>query len=207
MKKLICAILLLLVCTTAFAQGIDLNAMPTADLDKLVSEAKSILDNRRDGFTTLDEYIERHNAAMRALSYDTDSYICRAHIPLENGEANDTFVFSIYGEEHAFIMLRIEKETENIIDAVAFLSHTGYEYKQPKRLFEYTASLAYGTGFLSSDDYSGVLYLEQDLGLYKTNAFAFGVSSTVMNEAGNMNFSYSCDEALDGIIFTVSAIK
>lgn len=206
MKKLICVMLPLLICATAFAQGIDLNAMSTVELEALVYEAKNILDNRRSGFTTLGEYIERHNAAMHALPSDVDSYICRAHIPLENGEENDTFLFSIYGEDHAFIMLRIEKETENIIDAIAFLSHTGYEHKQPERLLEYIASLAYGTGFLSLDDFEAVLYLEQNLGLFKTNAFAFGTSSTVMNETRNMKITYSCNEALNGIIFTVSTI-
>jgi len=210
MKKLFCVVLALLFCATAFAQEIDLSAMSTDELKALIAEAESVVEDRRTGFPTLDEYIERHNAAMRWIAYNDTAYICRGHIPLEEGEVNDTFIFSLYNDPDSFAMLIVEKETENILGAVACLSHTGYDNKRPLFLLDYIASLAHGTGFINDKNNLGNLFylngpdvLMIDLGLYETNAFAYGNTSTVLNESGDMKFSYTCDEKL-GIWLTVS---
>lgn len=211
MKKMICAVLVLLFCSTAFAAGIDLSGLSTDELKMLVDEAESIIDDRRTGFTTLDEYIERHNEAMRGVGAGDKAFICRAHGPLEKGEMNDTFIFSIRDDPDSFAMLVVEKKTENILGAVACLEHTGYDNKQPLFLLDYIASLAHGTGFFKhKNDIDAYIFaynrsadLIDDLGLNETYAFAFGNTSFVLNESGDMKFSYACDEDM-GILLTVS---
>ena len=213
MKKLICAVLALLFCAAAFAQGIDLSGMTTDELKVVIDAAEAIINDRRTGFTTLDEYIGLHNEAMHWIGSADNCHICRAHGPLKKGEVNDTFTFSICDDPDSFAMLIVEKDTENILGAFACLSHTGHDNKPPRFLFEYIASVGHGTGFLKDKYDLGVIsYLQgadilmNDLGLYESNAFAFGNASTVLNESGNMEFSYACNETL-GICFTVSMIE
>ena len=207
MKKLIYAVLALLLCTTALAQEIDLNTMSTDELKALIYKAECVIASRRTGFPTLDEYIELHNAAMQGIGLlDNTALICRGHVLVQEGEVNDTFMYSLYDDPDSFAMVIVEKGTENILGAVACLAHTGYEFKQPAYLFDYVSSLAYGTGFLSDlGNWNDSIRLAKDLGLYETNAFEFGNTSTVLNESGNMKFSYVCDEEL-GLWFSVSEV-
>lgn len=208
MKKLFCVALVLLFCATAFAQEIDLSAMSTDELKMLVFEAEVIIASRRIGFPTLDEYIELHNAAMPGVCGDK-AFICRSHGPLEKGETNDTFTFSLYNDPDSFAMLIVEKESENILGAVACLDH--YDNQEPLFLLDYIASLAHGTGFFKPENamdalalaYSRSADLMDDLGLNEASAFTIGHTSAVLNESGDMKFSYACDEDL-GILLTVS---
>jgi len=155
----------------------------------LVIFLATVTANASQPMSTLDAFILRFNECMDILEYEVyygvDAKLTRKSILIKPGDVNDTAMISFPDYPEGFFMLIFTKNTEDIIAITTMFKSRGAS-KQPERILEFMAPLAYCGGAI--DDPNDVNAAMYEMGMYGQNAFAQGATGLYQGNHGSIAY-------------------